>query len=74
MGLAGPPAEQTFGHEVSNSRKSATSIDMRRAGSVMLGACIALEQSSPVNETHLITPQIGRVTGSANEVIVSTGA
>ena len=57
MALAGPPAEQRFGQKVSYSRKSATGIDMSRAGSVTLGARIGVEQSSPVSETHLLTPK-----------------
>ena len=51
----GPPAEQTFGQKVCYSRKSATIMDMSRAGSVMLGARIVVEHSSLVNETHLLT-------------------
>ena len=57
MALAGPPAEQTFGLKVCYSRKSATSIGMSRAGSVMLGARIVVQQSSLVNETHLVKPK-----------------
>ena len=57
MALAGPPEEQIFVQKEYYSRKSATSIDMSRAGPVMLGARIVLEQSSLVNETHWLTPK-----------------
>ena len=40
-----------------SSGKSATNKDMSRAGSVMLGARIVVEQSSLLNETHLLTPK-----------------
>ena len=48
---------QTFGQKVSYPGKSVTSRDMSRAGSVMLGARTVMEQSSLVNETHLLTPK-----------------
>ena len=57
MALAGLPSEQAFAQKVSYSRKSATSMDMSRAGSVMRGAHVVVEQSSLVNETNLLTPK-----------------
>ena len=54
MALAGPPAEQTIVQKVSYSRKSATSLDMGRAVSVMLDARIRVEQSSLVNENIVV--------------------
>ena len=57
MALAGPPAEQSLGPKVAYSRKSATSIDMSRSGTVTLDARVVVEQSSVVNGTHLLTPK-----------------
>ena len=44
-------------HNRHSAPKSATSIDMSRAGSVTLGARTVVEQSSFVNETYFLTPK-----------------